>query len=87
MRRRERVERCPGGGVRIELDDGLNALRRTLTRLTDLPVSELVDAVLAELALEPGEDDIALLAVHIERATRDSAAPVDLPEPLPNGSP
>ncbi|MEI4273303.1 SpoIIE family protein phosphatase [Klenkia sp. LSe6-5] len=51
-------------------DDGITDLRRRLSALGDLPVHELVDALLGQLLPERAEDDVALLAVRMHQQDR-----------------
>ena len=59
------------------LDDGLRALADCLKDLADLPLSELVDAVLRRMVTTDNEDDVALIAVRLHRQ--------DLPRPAEAG--
>ncbi|MHA3701659.1 SpoIIE family protein phosphatase [Jatrophihabitans sp. YIM 134969] len=64
---------------------GLDRLREVLAPLAGLDLDALLDALLAELAPEPGEDDTALLAVRVTGTPAsgpgdlEDAAAVDLP--------
>jgi serine phosphatase RsbU (regulator of sigma subunit) len=49
-----------------DLDAGRERLRLALTRLAGTPLEELCDRLLAELLAEGAEDDVALLAVHVQ---------------------
>ncbi|RYI99554.1 MAG: serine/threonine-protein phosphatase, partial [Actinomycetales bacterium] len=48
------------------IEDGFERLRDAVARAHDLPPEELLDAVLAELAVGRLEDDVAMLAVRFE---------------------
>jgi len=64
------------------LDHGLEQLRAALTDLAAAPLDELCDTLLARLAPDAGEDDIALLAVRAypdERPQPAAAGPHRLP--------
>jgi serine phosphatase RsbU (regulator of sigma subunit) len=61
-----------------ELDVGIAELCRVLGDLTDLPLQELCDQLLARMYLPDTEDDVALLAVRMH--------PQDEPRPLEAGA-
>lgn len=53
------------------LDDGLARLREVLEQVGDVTTDELCDSLLARLAPEAGDDDIALIAVRAVLKTPD----------------
>jgi serine phosphatase RsbU (regulator of sigma subunit) len=70
------------------LDDGLAALRSTLTELAQLPLAfdELCDRVLEQMLPPRPEDDVALVAVRLHRQDRPrpaEAGPNRLPDDVP----
>jgi serine phosphatase RsbU (regulator of sigma subunit) len=50
-----------------DLDTGMVRLRETLVELSDLPLEELLDALLTRLVDGRPEDDVALVAVRLHR--------------------
>lgn len=64
------------------LDDGLARLQAALADLAEVPLDELCDTLLGRMVPEPGEDDIALLAVRTypeDRPRPATAGPNRLP--------
>ena len=69
-----------------DLDDGLVRLRDALAELADLPLEELLDALVARLVDGTPEDDVALVAVRLHRQDRPrpaEAGPVKVPPNVP----
>ncbi|MCZ2810838.1 SpoIIE family protein phosphatase [Modestobacter sp. VKM Ac-2979] len=54
-------------GPALPLDDGVARLVGLLTELGELPLEELLDAIVARLRPQGSEDDVALVAVRLRR--------------------
>jgi serine phosphatase RsbU (regulator of sigma subunit) len=63
-----------------DLDTGMVRLRETLVELADLPLEELLDALLTRLVDGRPEDDVALVAVRLHR--QDVPQPAEPRRPL-----